>query len=147
LLKFQAKEEITNRILLEASLNRGFPSDSENARLQSPVLSQRTPIHAGSLGRVQGQVEFFRKIRRAPLATAATRTPYVIYLDNRSRISKVDRKMKTSKKHLIARNRIQLDNSTSTMIHKQDHHRDPTLILLLAPGTPTWSSLHGSHVG
>jgi hypothetical protein len=29
----------------------------------------------------------------------------------------------------------------------QDHHRDPTLILLLAPGTPTWSSLQGSHAG
>jgi hypothetical protein len=28
-----------------------------------------------------------------------------------------------------------------------DHHRDPTLILLLAPGTPTWSSLQGSHTG
>jgi hypothetical protein len=58
---------------------------------RAPVLSQRTPIHAGSLGRVRGQVEFFRKIRRAPLATAATRTPYVIYLENRSRISKADK--------------------------------------------------------
>jgi hypothetical protein len=48
---------------------------------------------------------------------------------------------------MIARNHIQLDNSTSTMIHEQDHHWDPTLILLLAPGTPTWSSLHGSHIG
>jgi hypothetical protein len=113
----------------------------------TPVLSQCIPIHAGSLGRVQGQFEFFQKIRRVPLATAATRTPYVIYLENRSRISKADRKTKTSKKYLIARNRIQLDNSTSTMIHKQDHHRDPTLVLLLAPGTPTWSSLQGSHVG
>jgi hypothetical protein len=63
---------------------------------RTPVLSQRTPIHAGSLGRVRGQVEFFRKITRAPLATAATRTPYVIYLGNRSRISKGDRKTKTS---------------------------------------------------
>jgi hypothetical protein len=34
-----------------------------------------------------------------------------------------------------------------TMIHEQDHHRDPTLILLLAPVTPTWSSVQGSHVG
>jgi hypothetical protein len=56
------------------------------------ILSQRTPICVGSLGRVRGQVEFFRKIRHAPLATAATRTPYVIYLENRSKISKVDRK-------------------------------------------------------
>jgi hypothetical protein len=30
------------------------------------------------------------------------------------------------------------------MIHTQDHHRDPSLILLLAPGTPTWSSMQGS---
>jgi hypothetical protein len=55
--------------------------------------------------------------------------------------------MKTSEKHLVAKNRIQLDTSSSTMIYKQDHHRDPTLILLLAPGIPTWSSLQGSHVG
>jgi hypothetical protein len=55
--------------------------------------------------------------------------------------------MKTSEKHLVAKNRIQLDTSTSTMIYEQDHHRDPTFILLLASGTPTWSSLQGSHVG
>jgi hypothetical protein len=55
--------------------------------------------------------------------------------------------MKTLEKHLIARNWIQLDNSISAMIHEQDHHRDPTLILLLALGTPTWSFLHGSDVG
>jgi hypothetical protein len=36
LLKFQAREEVANRILLEASLNHGFPSDSENARLSEP---------------------------------------------------------------------------------------------------------------
>jgi hypothetical protein len=35
-LKFQAREEVANRILLEASLNRGFPSDSENTRLSEP---------------------------------------------------------------------------------------------------------------
>jgi hypothetical protein len=29
----------------------------------------------------------------------------------------------------------------------QDHHRDPTLIFLIAPGTQTWSSLQGSHAG
>jgi hypothetical protein len=52
-----------------------------------------------------------------------------------------------SGKHLVAKNRIQLDTSTSTIIYEQDHHQDPTLILLLAPGTPTWSSLQGSHVG
>jgi hypothetical protein len=36
LLKFQAKEEVANQISLEASLNRGFPSDSENAHLSEP---------------------------------------------------------------------------------------------------------------
>jgi hypothetical protein len=30
---FQAKEEVANQISLEASLNHGFPSDSEIARL------------------------------------------------------------------------------------------------------------------
>jgi hypothetical protein len=30
---------------------------------------------------------------------------------------------------------------------QQDHHQDPTLTLILAPGTPTWSSMQGSHVG
>jgi hypothetical protein len=54
--------------------------------------------------------------------------------------------MKTSEKHLVANNRIQLDTSTSTMIYEQGHHWDPTLILLLALGTPTWSPLQGSHV-
>jgi hypothetical protein len=29
---------------------------------------------------------------------------------------------------------------------QQDHHRDPTSTLILAPGTPTWSSMQGSHV-
>jgi hypothetical protein len=42
---------------------------------------------------------------------------------------------------------LQFDNSTKYMRHEQDHHRDPTLILLLTPGTPTWSSLQGSHAG
>jgi hypothetical protein len=36
LLKFQAKEEVANRTSLEASLNRGFPSDCENTRLSEP---------------------------------------------------------------------------------------------------------------
>jgi hypothetical protein len=36
LLKFQAREEVANQILLEASLNRGFLSKSENIRLSEP---------------------------------------------------------------------------------------------------------------
>jgi hypothetical protein len=35
-----------------------------------------------SLGRVQRQVEIFRKVRHAPLATTATRTSSMFYLDN-----------------------------------------------------------------
>jgi hypothetical protein len=134
-------------VALRSLFKPWFPVQlQKRSPFRATVLSQRTPTHAGSLGQVQGQVKFFRKIRRAPLATAATRIPYVIYLKNRSRISKDDRKTKTSEKQLIARNRIQLDNSTSTMIHEQDHPWDPSLILLLAPGTPTWSSLQVSHV-
>jgi hypothetical protein len=34
-----------------------------------------------------------------------------------------------------------------SVIHGQDHHRDPTLILILALGTLTWSSMQGSHIG
>jgi hypothetical protein len=36
LLKFQAKEEVANQISLEASLNRGFPSNFKNAHLSEP---------------------------------------------------------------------------------------------------------------
>jgi hypothetical protein len=34
-----------------------------------------------------------------------------------------------------------------SIIHGQDHHWDPTSTLILARGTPTWSSMKGSHVG
>jgi hypothetical protein len=104
LLKFQAREEVANRISLFKSW---FPVRlRKRPPFGTPVMSQRIPIHAGSLGRVQGQVEFFRKIQHVPLATVASRTPYVIYLDNRSKISKGDRKKKSSKKRLIATNRF-----------------------------------------
>jgi hypothetical protein len=85
LLKFQAKEEVANQISLKASLSRGFLSDSENARLSEPPFYHNIFLFM----RV---VEFFRKIKRAPLATVATKTPYMIYLENRSKISKADRK-------------------------------------------------------
>jgi hypothetical protein len=35
-LKFHTKEEVASLISLEASLNRGFPFDSENAYLSEP---------------------------------------------------------------------------------------------------------------
>jgi hypothetical protein len=44
-LKFQAREEVANRILLEASLNRGFPSKSENIRLSEPYASNLKEHH------------------------------------------------------------------------------------------------------
>jgi hypothetical protein len=34
-----------------------------------------------------------------------------------------------------------------SIMHGQYHHRDPTLILVLPSGTPTWSSMQGSYVG
>jgi hypothetical protein len=93
LLKFQVKEEVASLISLEASLNHGFPFDSENARLLEPPFCHNAPLFVRvSLGRVRGQVEIFQKVRRAPLATMATRTPYVIYLENRSKIRNADRK-------------------------------------------------------
>jgi hypothetical protein len=45
-------------------------------------MSQRTPIRASSIGRVQKeQVENTWSIRYAPLATMTTRAPQAIYLE------------------------------------------------------------------
>jgi hypothetical protein len=33
-----------------------------------------------------------------------------------------------------------------SILHGQDHHWDPTLILILAPETPTWGSMQGSYI-
>jgi hypothetical protein len=119
LLKFRAKEDIASSISLEASLNHSFLSDSENARLLEPPFCHNAPLFMRvSLGRVQGQVEIFRTVRHAPLATTATRTPYVIYLENRSKIRKNRSKTKMSEKHLVAKKWIQLDKSTWYMIHE-----------------------------
>jgi hypothetical protein len=90
---FQAKEEVASSISLEASLNHGFPSNSENTRLLEPPFCHNAPLFVRvSLGRVRGQVEIFRKVRHAPLATMATRTSYVNYLENRFKIRQADRK-------------------------------------------------------
>jgi hypothetical protein len=91
-LKFRAKEELASSISLETSLNHGLSFDSENARLLEPLFCHNAPLFVRvSLGRVQGQVEVFRKGRHALRATTATRTSYVIYLENRSKIRKADR--------------------------------------------------------
>jgi hypothetical protein len=82
-----------NRVWKKASLNHGFPPVSEKARLLEPPFCHNAPLFVRvSLGRVWGQVEIFRKVRYAPLATTATRTSYVIYLQNRSKIIKAYRK-------------------------------------------------------
>jgi hypothetical protein len=84
-LKFRTEEEVTSPISQKASLNHGFPSDSENARLLEPPFCHNAPLFVRvSLGRVQGEVEIFWKVRHAPLATTATRTSSVIYLEDRS---------------------------------------------------------------
>jgi hypothetical protein len=43
-LKFRAKEEVASSILLKASLNHGFSSDSENARLLEPLFYHNAPL-------------------------------------------------------------------------------------------------------
>jgi hypothetical protein len=66
-----------------------------NACLLEPPFCHNAPLFMQvSVGRVQGQVEIFRKVRHAPLATMATRISYVIYLENRSKIRKADRKQR-----------------------------------------------------
>jgi hypothetical protein len=51
---------------------------------RATVLSQCTPINAGSLRRVGSeQVEITWSVRYAPLTTASTRSPYAIYLKYR----------------------------------------------------------------
>jgi hypothetical protein len=96
-LQYLAKNQSTQRCQSLITQGSDHPPVLEPHMVltfRAPVLSQRIPIHAGSLGRVRGQVEFFRKIRLVPLATAATRTPYVIYLENISKISKADKKQR-----------------------------------------------------
>jgi hypothetical protein len=93
---------------------------------RATVLSQHTPIHVGSLGRVWGQVEIFRKVRRAPLATTATRTPYVIYLENRSKISKADRKRRLRRKTWSLRIRFNL-------IHQLVHDKRTKITTRILP--------------
>jgi hypothetical protein len=57
-----------------------------------------------------------------------------------------ERRLLTVNSCIKVRLDLQADKSP-VVVKGQDHHRDPSLILLLAPGTPTWSSVQGSHVG
>jgi hypothetical protein len=114
-----SKEEVTSSISLIASLNHGFPSDSENARLLEPPFCHNAPQFMWvSLGRVQGQVEISWKVRQAPLATTATRTSSVIYLENRSKIRKADRNQRRRRITRSLEIGLQLDNSTLHTIHE-----------------------------
>jgi hypothetical protein len=121
--------KIEKRISLKASLNRGLRSNSEDARLLEPLFCHNElPFMWVSLGRVQEeQVENTWSVRYAPLATAATRAPYAIYLKYRLRKKQNQGRTKSSRRHLIARNQIHHE-----CLHEQDHHRDPTSIFILA---------------
>jgi hypothetical protein len=57
-LKFQAKEEVANRILLEASLNRGFPSKSENIRLSEIIRLSEPPFQERMFSDLEGKPQF-----------------------------------------------------------------------------------------
>jgi hypothetical protein len=82
--------KIEKRISLKASLNRGLRSDSEDTRLLEPPFCHNALLFVRvSLGRVQEeQVENTWLVRYPPLATAATRAPYAIYLKYRLRKNK-----------------------------------------------------------
>jgi hypothetical protein len=105
--------KIEKRISLKASLNRGLPSDSEDARLLEAPFYHNAPLFVrASLGRVRlEQVEITQSVRYAPLATTATRAPYAIYLKYRFGKKQNQGRTITSRKHLIARNRIHLETS------------------------------------
>jgi hypothetical protein len=119
---------------LRESLNRGLRSDSQDAHLLEPPFYHKAPLFVRvSLGWVrQEHVEITWSVRYAPLATTATRAPYAIYLKYRLRKKQNQGRTKSSRKHLIARNQIHL-RLHHEWLHEQDHHRDPTSILILAP--------------
>jgi hypothetical protein len=74
--------KIEKKISLKASLNRGLRPDSEDTRLLESPFCHNTPLFVQvSLGQVrEEQVEITWSVRYAPLATAAIRAPYAIYL-------------------------------------------------------------------
>jgi hypothetical protein len=106
--------KIEKWISLKASLNRGLRSDSEDARLLEPLFCHNAPLFVRvSLGRVrEEQVENTWSVRYAPLATAATKALYAIYLKYRLGKKQNEGRTKSSRRHLIARNRIHYKNFT-----------------------------------
>jgi hypothetical protein len=106
--------KIEKRISLKASLNCGLRSDYEDVRLLEPPFCHNALLFVRvSLGRVrEEQVQITWSVRYAPLATAATRAPYAIYLKYRLRKKQNQGRTKSSSRHLIARNRIHYKNFT-----------------------------------
>jgi hypothetical protein len=106
--------KIEKWISLKAFLNIGLWSDSEDARLLAlPFCHNALLFVRVSLGRVQEeQVENTWSVRYAPLATAATRAPYAIYLMYRLRKKKNQVRTKSSRKNMIARNQIHYKDFT-----------------------------------
>jgi hypothetical protein len=106
--------KIEKRISLKASLNRGLRSDSEDARrLEPPFCHNGLLFVRVSLGWVwEEQVENTWSVRYAPLATVATRAPYAIYLKYRLGKKQNQGRIKSSRRHLIARNRIHYKDFT-----------------------------------
>jgi hypothetical protein len=126
--------KIEKRISLKASLNRGLQSDSEGACLLEPPFYHNAPLFMRvSLGRVRyEQVEVTWSVRYAPLATTATRAPYAIYL--KYRLGK--KKTKGEQNHREGTWSLEIGFTIKLhheWFHEQDHHRDPTSILILAP--------------
>jgi hypothetical protein len=98
---------------LRESLNHGLRSDSQDARLLEPPFYHKAPLFMRvSLGWVrQEHVEITWSVRYAPLATTATRAPYAIYLKYRLRKKQNQGRTKSSRRYLIARNKIHLKTS------------------------------------
>jgi hypothetical protein len=97
-----------HKVHIKTSLNCGLRSDSEDTRLLEPPSCHSALLFVRvSLGRVrEEQVENTWSVWYAPLATAATRAPYAIYLKYRLRKKQNQGKTKSSRRHLIARNLI-----------------------------------------
>jgi hypothetical protein len=106
--------KIEKRISLKSSLNRGLRSDSEDARLLKPPFCHNALLFVRvSLGRVrQEQIEITWSVWYAPLATAATRAPYAIYLKYRLGKKQNQGRTKSSWRHLITRNQIHYNDFT-----------------------------------
>jgi hypothetical protein len=106
--------KIEKRISLKASLNCDLWFNSEDARLLEPPFCHNALLFVRvSLGRVrEEQVENTWSVWYAPLATAATRAPYAIYLKYRLRKKQNQGRTKSLRRHLIARNRIHYKDFT-----------------------------------